>query len=442
MPATDRGKALHRMAHQIREERLDLARWETLDCGKPLAESLADMDACADFFSYYAEIAPKALESESLPVPEDGVSSHLTKEPVGVVGCITPWNFPLMQAVVKVAPALAAGCSVVLKPSPWASLTCLHLGRIAASSGVPPGVLNVITGGPPGGDAGVILGQHPDLDKLSFTGSGPTGQALLHASAENLRPTSLELGGKSAMIVLEDADLESCVDWAMVGIFLCTGQVCSATSRLLVHEAVADRFLGALVDATRHRLRVGDPLDPETNMGPCVSREQLEKINRAIESARVEGCEALLGDPEEWLSPAVAASGGFYVAPQIFKAPLESSLWNEEVFGPVLAVHTFSTDDEAVALANATCYGLANCVMGSSTDRVRRVSASLRSGVVWENCNQPLYPSTPFGGCKQSGFGREYGHLGLEEFVSHKTTISADPGFCWNWYQPSTTPDK
>jgi betaine-aldehyde dehydrogenase len=276
--------------------------------------------------------------------------------------------------------------------------------------------------------------DHAGLDKVSFTGSGVAGQKMLEASASKLRPTSLELGGKSALIVFDDmeAHLDAVVDWVMVGIFSCTGQVCSATSRLLVQEDVAPRLLEKLHTAM-DKICVGDPLADGTQMGPAVSAEQQSKILAAVDSARAEGY-SVHSSP---VSLDSSLSGGFYVPPTIITdMPEDSSVWREEIFGPVLSVKTFKTEDEALTLANDTVYGLSNAVFSADPSRCSRVSTKLESGVVWENCSQALWPATPFGGKpgKASGFGHEMGPSGLEEYISSKTVVSAEAGFSWGVY--------
>jgi betaine-aldehyde dehydrogenase len=325
---------------------------------------------------------------------------------------------------------------MVLKPSPWASLTCVMLGDVAKEAGAPPGALNVITGGPPGSDSGEHLVTHSGIDYLSFTGSGRTGQHLLHASADKLRPSGLELGGKGAMIVFPDADLNSVVDWAMCGIFICTGQVCSATSRLIVHESIEEELMDMLIARTK-TITVGHPLSESTQMGPVVSKEQHTKVNAAIAQARADGCTVLHGaeSPEFTSDDAQELAGGYFVEPTILAdVPLNSSCWKEEIFGPVLAVRTFSSEAEAVAMANDTPYGLANAVMSADMERCARVANELESGLVWKNCSQPLFTSTPFGGKKQSGFGREMGESGFDEYVHCKTVIGTETKTNWGWY--------
>jgi len=418
---------------------------ESRDCGKTFAESEVDIGFCADVFDYYADIAPTHLVATPVHLPEgegaaSDFSARVENEPLGVVGCITPWNYPLMQAVMKVAPALAAGCAVLLKPSPLASLTCLALGEIVAEAGLPPGALNVITGGPPqdlpaGSSTGQALIDHRLLDKVSFTGSAVAGQKMLQASAPMLRPTALELGGKSAFIVFEDCEpfIDAVVDWVMVGIFACTGQVCSATSRLLVHknleQPVTDRILKAM-----ENIRVGDPLDPKSKMGPLVSEGQHRKALEIVRQASAEGC--VVHAPE--LDLPEGLSGGYFMAPTVLtEVPESSAAWREEIFAPVLAIRSFTTEDEAVAAANDTPYGLGNAVYSKDPERTARVASRLRSGVVWENCSNVLFQQTPFGGRagKGSGFGFEYGVPGLMEYVSPKTVVKSNtPSYSWKQY--------
>lgn len=444
--AADRSLVLRVAAAAMRGRQEELSWIESRDCGKPLSESRDDIDQCAKLLEYYAELAPSELEPTPLDLPGEGglppdFCARIEKEPLGVVGCVTPWNFPLFQAICKVAPALAAGCTVVLKPSPLASLTCCALGEIMADAGAPPGVLNIVTGGPPealpdGGSTGQTLIDHAMLDKVSFTGSCAAGRKMLESSVGKLRPTSLELGGKSAFIVFDDSEkyLDAVVDWAMMGIFCNAGQVCCATSRLLVQEGIEPQLTSRLV-AAAEKIRVGDPLAEGTQMGPAVSQVQQGKILDALQQASDVGCKvhrAALELPE-------SLKDGFYVPPSVLtEVPVDSAVWRDEVFGPVLAVRSFSTEEEAIDLANASHYGLSNAVYSGDAARCRRVARKLRSGVVWENCNQVIFPSTPFGGRvgKSSGFGREGGVAGLQEYVGEKTVVSASkPGFSYGTYE-------
>lgn len=353
-----------------------------------------------------------------------------------------------MQAVLKVAPALAAGCTVVLKPAPNSSLTCVALAKLASDAGLPAGALNVLTGGPgaPGEDptaadnTGQCLIDHAGLDRLSFTGSGPAGQAMLRASANHLRPTSLELGGKSPVVVFDDAKeiMPALLDWIMIGIFCTTGQICSATSRLIVQDTLHDELLAQLKLAAAD-LVVGDPMSATTQMGPLVSLPQMEKVMEAVDQARTEGATVL--------SPPVTVptelEDGYYVPPMIISdLKLDSDAWVEEIFGPVLCVAKFSTEEEAVALANATDYGLAAAVFSTDKNRCASVASKLEAGVVWQNCSQVLFDSTPFGGRqgKKSGFGHELGEAGLNEYINTKTIVSALDGYSWGWYGETSQP--
>lgn len=446
-PATqldERAAMLRRIATSLREpsKLAELSLIESRDCGKTLEESSGDITYCADLFDYFADILPAEMASKPLQLPPDAdFSGRVEREPLGVVGCVTPWNFPLMQAVMKVAPALAAGCTVVLKPSPLASLTCCAFGEIVADAGVPAGAYNVITGGPPeetgGSSTGQMLIDHPGLDKLSFTGSGVAGQRMLEASSRLLRPTSLELGGKSAFVIFEDADeyLDAAVDWIMFGIFSNCGQVCSATSRVLVHRDIEGALVERLMAATAG-LKVGNPLVEGTQMGPLVSKVQQGKVLEHIRAAEADGCtvhKAALDMPED-------ISGGFYVPPVILtNVPAEAKAWREEIFGPVLSLKTFTSEEEAVQMANATPYGLANAVYSADASRCARVASRLRSGIVWENCSNILFPCTPFGGRPgtQSGFGHEGGAIGLGEYISEKTVVGTkSPSVSMGAYVP------
>lgn len=439
-----RSDILRRVASALRgSDRLDaLCVMESRDCGKTLAESKGDISFCADIFDYYADVAVGEMKAKPLAIT-GGVAGSFRAftqpEALGVAACITPWNYPLMQAVVKVAPALAAGCTVVLKPSPLSSLTCCALGELFVDAGAPPGALNVVTGGPPeevsGSSTGQSLIDHQLIDKVSFTGSGYGGRKMLEASAKFLRPTALELGGKSAFVIFEDSaqHLQSVVDWALMGIFANAGQICSATSRIIVHRNLEEELVGRLKEAIA-KIRVGDPLEDGTQMGPVISASQQQKILTMIRQAASDGC-TVHSAP---LSLSARLQGGSYVPPTILtQVPPGAAAWRDEIFGPVLAVRSFSSEEEAIAMANDTVYGLANAVYSSDLDRCRRVAAQLKSGLVWENCSQVVFPETPFGGRigKMSGFGHEYGLPGLKEFISEKTVVSSiDPAFCFGAY--------
>jgi betaine-aldehyde dehydrogenase len=349
---------------------------------------------------------------------------RLVQEPAGVAGLVTPWNFPLMQAAAKVAPALAAGCSMVLKPSSVCPATCLRLGDLALEAGLPAGALNIVTG--TGREAGSALLDHRFVDRLSFTGSSGVGHTVHHAAANRLVPVSLELGGKGAIVVFDDVDLEATVDWIMVGIFLCAGQSCSATSRLVVQRGVEAKLLERLVEVAGN-LRTGDPLDEATQLGPLTTKEQLDIVSGFVDRARQEGAEVICGG-----SP--IPGKGYYYPPTILRAASDSEAWREEIFGPVLCVQSFDTEEEAVRIANDSEYGLGNAVVTEDAERCERVAQQLHAGVVWKNCSNAIPTEAPFGGFGKSGFGKEYGAMGFEEYVQTKVITGCKPGFSFQWY--------
>jgi betaine-aldehyde dehydrogenase len=425
----DRAELLDRFAERISARGEELARLEVLDNGKPLPEALWDIDDAAGCFAMYAGLARELDErsEQSLALPDARFSSVVRLEPVGVAGQIIPWNYPLLMAAWKVAPALAAGATAVLKPSELTPLTALELGAIAEEIGLPPGVLNVVTGTGPA--AGEPLTRHPQVDKLAFTGSVPTGRRVMMAAAQEIKNVSLELGGKSPFVVFADADVEAAVEWVMFGIFWNQGQVCSATSRLLVEQGLAPRLCARLAEEAK-KLRIGDGLVPGTQLGPLVSRAQHEKVLGFIERARKEKIPLLTGGGR----PA-GFERGWFVEPTIFAdVPVTSELWREEVFGPVLAVRTFREEDEAVRLANDTPFGLAAAVMSADLERCRRVARRFRAGIVWINCSQPTFSQAPWGGMKQSGIGRELGEWGLANYLEVQQITSYDSAAPWGWY--------
>lgn len=343
------------------------------------------------------------------------------------MAAIVPWNYPLLMASWKVAPALAAGCTIVLKPSELTPLTALELGAIADEVELPPGVLNVISG--TGIEAGQPLCVHPDVDKLAFTGSVTTGIKVMSAAARDIKKVTLELGGKSPFLIFDDSDLERAVEWIMFGSFWNQGQVCSATSRVLVQEGVYDRLLRRLVFEAQ-RIKIGPGLEEGTQVGPLVSKGQFDKVLSAIAMAHSEGAVlAVGGEAVAELAP------GYFIKPTILTdVPLHSQAWREEIFGPVVCVRAFKDEAEAVRLANDSRFGLAAAVMSADYVRAERVAAALRAGVVWINCSQPTFTQAPWGGYKQSGIGRELGHWGLNNYLETKqiTRFSSDKP--WGWY--------
>lgn len=426
--APERAGLLAAIAAGIRTRREELARIEVRDNGKPLPEALWDIDDAAGCFSYYAELAGEcdARDEVAIALPDARFTTYVRREPVGVAGLIIPWNYPLLMAAWKVAPALAAGATCVLKPSELTPLSALELGIIASEAGLPPGVLNIVTGD---GATGRALSRHPGIDKIAFTGSVPTGVAVMTAAAQDIKNVSLELGGKSAFIVFDDADIDQAVEWIMFGIFWNQGQVCSATSRLIVQDGIAPRLLERLVAATR-MIRIGNGMDQGVQLGPLVSRGQRDKVMRAVTRAKADGARLLTGGGR----PA-GMDHGFFMEPTIFAdVPEGSALWTDEIFGPVLAVRRFAVEDEAVAMANDTRFGLAAAIMSQDIARCDRVARAMEAGIVWINCSQPTFTEAPWGGVKRSGIGRELGRWGLENYLETKQVTRFDTAHRWGWY--------
>ncbi|PNX98455.1 betaine aldehyde dehydrogenase chloroplastic-like [Trifolium pratense] len=421
---------LRAIAAKITEKKNELGKLESIDSGKPLEEALADLDDVIACFEYYAGLAEGLDAKQKTPVslPMDTFKSHVLKEPIGVVALITPWNYPLLMATWKVAPALAAGCAAILKPSELASVTCLELGEICREVGLPPGVLNILSG--LGHEAGASLASHPDVDKIAFTGSSATGSRIMTAAAQLIKPVSLELGGKSPILVFEDVDLDKVAEWTIFGCFFTNGQICSATSRLIVHESIAKKFVNKLVKWAEN-IKISDPLEEGCRLGPIVSEAQYKKVLNFIATAKSEGATILTGGrrPEH-------LQKGYFVEPTIVSDVTTSmQIWREEVFGPVLSVKTFSTEEEAIDLANDTHYGLGSAVMSNDLERCERVSQALQAGIVWINCAQPSFIQAPWGGIKRSGFGRELGEWGLDNYLSVKQVTTYISGDQWGWYQ-------
>ncbi|KAL1527643.1 hypothetical protein AB1Y20_009029 [Prymnesium parvum] len=436
-PGAERAVVLRRVAALVAERKDALAAVESV-MGKPLAESKWDVDDVAACFEYYAELAVQldARQGTPLELPDADYRATLRYEPVGVAAAIVPWNYPLLMAAWKVAPALAAGCCLVLKPSELTPLSALHLAAIASEAGVPAGVFNVICGA---AAVGAALCVHPGVDKVAFTGSQAAGTKVMGAAAEGVKNVSLELGGKSAIIVFDDVDIDKAVEWVMFGCFWTNGQICSSTSRLLLHEAVAARFLPRLVEATK-AIPLCEPLKPQWAeatgvLGPLVSRAQHQKVSRLVYEATADGAECLTGGKRPW-----SRSKGFYYEPTILRVdPSRHEIWRTEVFGPVLSVATFSTEAEAIKLANDTSFGLAAAVLSADEGRCARVANSMEAGIVWINCSQPCFVQAPWGGFKRSGIGRELGQWGLDNYLEVKQVTSYVSNNPLGWY---TMPSK
>ena len=416
MDPSKKEKILWDISEILLKHRAELALLESMENGKTVREAGgADVDPAIDAFRYYAGWVRK-LYGETIPV--DGPFLNYTlREPVGVVGGIVPWNYPLQIAAWKVAPALACGCSVVLKPSEWTPLTALKLAEYCQEAGLPDGVLNVVTGY--GQTAGEALALHMDVDKLSFTGSIRTARRLLQASGEsNLKRLSLELGGKSPNIIFPDCDMEAALKSAFWGIFANKGEICSAASRLLVHADIHDRFVGELVTRAK-KLKVGDPLDKSTQMGSQVSGRQMERILDYIQAGKDEGAKLECGGERDIEG---AKAKGFFVKPTIFsEVKRDMKIAQEEIFGPVLAALKFRDAEEAAEIANSTIYGLVSAVWTRDIGTAHRLAQQIKAGSVWINAYNCFDSSSPFGGYKQSGFGREMGPHALESYTQVKS---------------------
>ncbi|QXI09038.1 aldehyde dehydrogenase family protein [Pseudomonas tensinigenes] len=416
----ERGAILRNIANGVRNGREHLMKLQSSNNGKPQFEAAIDVDDVIATFEYYAELAEglDAKQDSNVPLPSDDFSARLRREPCGVVGLIVPWNFPMVTTAWKLAPALAAGCCVVLKPSEVTPLPELELAAIIAESGLPNGVFNLVCG--TGLAVGAPLAADPRIGKISFTGSNAVGVQVMQRAAETVKGVSLELGGKSSLLVLADADLDLAVELACGGAFFNAGQMCSATSRVLVADELEEEFLRRLHKRAQ-AIRVADPFDAEVEMGALVNQAQYQRVLGHIDRGLSAGARLLCGGNRPADLPR-----GYFLQPTVFTdVPLDSALWCEEIFGPVLCVRSFTTEAQAIALANDTPFGLVASVVTSDAAAADRVANALQAGMVWINAPQVIFPQAAWGGYKQSSIGRELGPWGLAAFQEIKHVIRA-----------------
>ncbi|MGA7561411.1 MAG: aldehyde dehydrogenase family protein [Terriglobales bacterium] len=417
MSPAERGRLLWKLSDLIEQHHEELAELETLDNGKPLLFSrIVDVPTARDVFRYMAGWATK-VEGSTIPISMPGAKyfAYTLREPVGVVGQIIPWNFPLIMASWKLAPALAVGCTCVLKPAEQTPLTALRLGELIQEAGFPDGVVNIVPGF--GETAGAALASHSGVDKIAFTGSTEVGKLIAKAATENLKKVSLELGGKSPNVVFADADLNAAIPGSASAIFFNQGQICTAGSRLFVHKSIFDKVVEGVAAETK-KFKVGPGIDPSTNLGPLVSKEQLSRVCGYLNSGAAEGAKTIVGGHR-------IGSTGYFVEPTVLVDVKPSmKVVREEIFGPVVTAIPFSDPDEVVGFANDTIYGLASAVWTRDISKAHRMAAKLRAGTVWLNCYNVFDPALPFGGYKQSGWGREMGHAALEMYTEIKSVCA------------------
>ncbi|GFZ87025.1 betaine aldehyde dehydrogenase [Compostibacillus humi] len=427
-PTMERAKVVRKIAELIERDREELAELESLDTGKTVEESRWDMDDIVGVFHYYADIADKdGGEIIDSPVPNS--ISKVVKEPVGVCGQITPWNYPLLQASWKLAPALVTGNTLVMKPSEITPLTTIKVFELMEEAGVPKGVANLVLGA--GNTVGAELSSNNDVDLISFTGGIQTGKKIMQAASDNVKKVALELGGKNPNVIFADADFETAVDQALNGVFFHAGQICSAGTRLIVEESIHDKFVDALVERVKN-IRLGSGFDKDAQMGPLISEQHLNKVMNYVENGIKEGATVAIGgkqpdDPE-------LQKGFFYLPTILTNCTTDMRVVQDEGFGPVMTVEKFSTEEEAIQLANDSIYGLSGGVWTKDIAKAERCVAKMRMGTVWINDFNLYFPHAPWGGYKQSGFGRELGKTGLEEYQETKHVFqNLDPQPI-NWF--------
>jgi phenylacetaldehyde dehydrogenase len=417
LTASERGRLIWKLADLLEQHTEEFAYIESLDNGKPLnVAKVADVPLAVDLFRYMAGWATK-IEGNTIPIsiPKSKFLAYTLREPVGVVGQIIPWNFPLLMAAWKLGPALATGCTIVLKPAEQTPLSALRLGELVAEAGFPEGVVNIVPGY--GETAGAALAAHPDVDKVAFTGSTEVGKLIVHAAAGNLKKVTLELGGKSPNVVFKDADIDAAISGSAGAIFFNHGQCCCAGSRLYVEKAVYDQVIEG-VAAHAKKIKVGPGLDPDTNMGPLVSEEQLNRVCGYLETGLAEGAKAVVGGRK-------AADRGYFVEPTVLVDTNEHmKVVKEEIFGPVVTAMPFTDPEEIIPRANDSEYGLAAAVWTRDIGKAHRMAEQLRAGTVWINCYNVFDAALPFGGYKQSGWGREMGHDVLNNYTQTKAVCT------------------
>jgi betaine-aldehyde dehydrogenase len=421
MTAQERSQFLNKIADAIDANAEELAELETLNGGKPLREAAYDIADAAYCFRYYAGLITKPT-GQSIDVPAPSVTT-VVREPIGVCGQIVPWNYPLLMAAWKLAPALAAGNTCILKPSEYTPLTAIRLAELLSELGLPEGVVNIVPGDGP--TAGAPLAESTLVDKIAFTGSVKTGKIIASASLSNLKKVTLELGGKSPMVVFSDFDLDTAVDYALFAIYCNAGQVCSAGSRMIVEESIAGAFVKKMTERAK-KIRVGPGLETETEMGPLVSETQLKRVLEYVEIGKKEGAKLVTGGDKP---TGEKYDKGYYLNPTIFTdVKSDMRIVQEEIFGPVVVVQTFKSEEEAVELANDSPYGLAGAVFTNDITRAYRVVKQFRAGITWVNAYHNTYTECPWGGYKQSGWGRELGTFGLDAYTEVKQiNVNLDP---------------